>query len=496
MSLRSAGILLHPTSLPGRFGIGDLGPSADAFLDWAVLAGQKIWQVMPLGPTGFHDSPYGCLSAFAGNPLLISPERLYEEGLLPVSALKGAPPVAEKDRVDFASVIPWKDSLLRISYEQFLRGANRDAAVEFEAFLAAPEQAGWLGDWALFSALKVRFGGREWNEWGTELTARQPSALEAARKDLASEIQYQRYVQFLFFRQWKRVKTEANRRGLRVMGDIPIYMAYGSAEVWAHPELFTLGEDRRPTAVAGVPPDYFSETGQLWGNPLYRWDRMADEGYSWWIERMRKNFEEADLVRMDHFRGFESYWEVPAGEATALNGQWRQGPGAGLFRALREALGEMSIVAEDLGLITDEVKRLRQELGFPGMRVLQFGFGETDSDHLPHNYEPDTVVYTGTHDNDTTRGWFARIGDEERSRVLGYLGTGGDSIEWDLIRAAYNSVARRAIVPIQDVFGLGSEARMNMPGRADANWAWRAQGAAFDTGRAERLRKFVEMSGR
>ncbi|MEO6324666.1 MAG: 4-alpha-glucanotransferase [Thermoanaerobaculia bacterium] len=492
---RAAGLLLHPTSLPGRFGVGDFGPEADAFLDWAVLAGQKIWQVMPLGPTGFHDSPYSCLSAFAGNPFLISPQLLHEEGLLPPGALKDVP-VFPADRVDFARVIPWKDQLLRTSLSHFLKVNPPAIALAFEEFVAAPQQTSWLPDWALFSALKEKFAGKEWDAWGAALGAREPTALAAARRELRAEIRFHEYVQFLFFRQWERLKKEAVRRGLLVMGDLPIYMAFGSADVWAHQHLFTLAKDGVPTAVAGVPPDYFSETGQLWGNPLYRWDEMEADGYAWWIERMRQNFRLADLVRIDHFRGFASYWEVPAGEPTALNGRWVPGPGAKLFDAIRAALGDLTIVAEDLGVITEEVTLLRQQLGFPGMSVLQFAFGELDSLYLPHNLVPGTVVYTGTHDNDTTRGWFSHVNAEDRRRVLGYLGTDGETIEWDLIRAAYTSAAERAIVPVQDVFGLGSAGRMNTPGTAEGNWSWRAAKDRFDAERAGGLRWLAELTGR
>jgi 4-alpha-glucanotransferase len=492
---RSAGLLLHPTSLPGRFGVGDLGPEADAFLDWAVLAGQTIWQVMPIGPTGYHDSPYGCLSAFAGNPFLISPQLLHEEGLLPPHALNDVP-AFPAGHVDFARVIPWKEGLLRASLRHFLKERPAETSLAFDEFVSAPEQQSWLPDWALFSALKEKFAGKEWDEWGSSLSAREPETLEAARKEMSGEIQYHLYLQFLFFRQWERLKKEANRRGILVMGDMPIYMAFGSADVWAHQQLFTLAKTGVPTAVAGVPPDYFSETGQLWGNPLYRWDQMETEGYSWWIARMRQNFRLADLVRIDHFRGFASYWEVPAGEPTALNGRWLPGPGAKLFDAIRAELGDLTIVAEDLGVITDDVTLLRQQLGFPGMSVLQFAFGELDSIYLPHNYVPETVVYTGTHDNDTTRGWFVSLDAEDRRRALGYLGTDGATIEWDLIRAAYTSVAERAIVPVQDVFGLGSEGRMNTPGTAEGNWTWRATKERFDAERAGGLRWLAELTGR
>jgi len=461
---RGAGVLLHPTSLPGRFGIGDLGPGVDRFLDWAESAGQTIWQVLPLGPTGYGNAPYGSPSAFAGNPLLISPECLRDEGLLPQSALDSAP-VFPDDRVDFGAVIAWKEKILRQAFARFPR---RD----LEAFTRAPEQADWLSDWTRFAAR--RKGGSA-------------GAEEAA---------YQAFLQLLFLRQWGRVRRAANDRGISVLGDIPIYVALDSADVEAHPELFALDAQGRPTSVSGVPPDYFSETGQLWGNPLYRWDRIEEEGFAWWIARLRANLRLCDLVRIDHFRGFASYWSVPVGEKTAANGRWLPGPGRKLFDAARVALGDLPIVAEDLGLIEGDVRELLSVLGIPGMKVLQFAFYEPDSEYLPHRHVPNSVVYTGTHDNDTARGWYAALKVEERERVRDYLGSDGSEIHWDLIRAAYASVARSAIVPLQDVLGLGSEARMNTPARPGGNWSWRAGADAFRREDAARLRRMAILSGR
>jgi len=492
---RSAGILLHPTSLPGRFGVGELGAGATAFVTWAAAAGQSLWQVLPLGPTTAYDSPYGSPSAFAGNPLLISPADLVEDGFLPPSALK-APPAFAADVVDFATVGPWKEALLRRSWQHVRRHAPPLVRGELEAFVTDPAQAGWLPDWALFSALKERHGGREWQSWDPELRARRPEALARARGELAEDVAYHSFVQFLFFRQWERVRAEARRHGVRILGDIPIYVALDSADVWANQHLFTLDESGRPTSVAGVPPDYFSATGQLWGNPLYRWDRVESEGFAWWIARLRMAFRLADLVRIDHFRGFAGYWEVPATGRTAINGRWAAGPGMRLFAALRGALGDLPIVAEDLGVITPDVVELRETCGFPGMKVMQFGFGEVDSEHLPHRWSPRMAAYTGTHDNDTCRGWFDTAPAHERRRAQAYLGGGAETIPWAMLRALLVSPAGLAIAPLQDVLGLGSEARMNYPGRAAGNWRWRARREAFTPELAGRLRELAELTGR
>ena len=492
---RSAGVLLHPSSLQGRFGIGDLGPKAERFLEWAQEAGQRIWQVLPLSPAGPGDSPYGALSAFAGNPLLISPEQLAKEGLLSETALAEAPSFPT-EKVDFETIRGWKEKLFRDCWSRFGRGGGRVEREAFEVFCASPEESPWLADWALFSAIKRKQRGAAWTSWPDGLARRKPSELAAAVRDLAEEIAYQKFLQFLFFRQWGRVKEKANRRGIKVLGDIPIYVAHDSADVWSRPELFTLDAGGRPELVAGVPPDYYSETGQLWGYPLYRWDRMEEEGYAWWIERFRMRFRQADIARIDHFRGFAAYWAVPASEMTALNGRWLPGPGRKVFDAIARALGDLDIVAEDLGTITPDVEALRDDLGFPGMKVLQFAFSEDDSPHLPHRHVPNCLAYTGTHDNDTARGWFEKLDEEGKRRVLDYLGSDGRTISWDLIRAAYASVAERAIVPLQDVFDLPSEARMNTPAFGAGNWGWRAVGEDFTEERAARLRRLAELTGR
>ncbi|TNF70906.1 MAG: 4-alpha-glucanotransferase, partial [Acidobacteria bacterium] len=415
MTRRESGILLHPTSLPGRMGIGDLGPQARVFLDWLEAAGQSVWQVLPLGPVGFGNSPYNASSTFAGNPMLISPDRLADDSLLPPSALEKLPALAA-DRVDYPRATANKNDLLRTSWEYFVAWAPAAVKDELQTFCAAPEQRLWLEDWALFAALKAKFSGQPWQQWPRELAIRSTAALQEARQELADEIAYHRYLQFLFFRQWGELKTDANRRDIRIFGDLPFYVALDSADVWANPHLFSLDDDAHPVYVAGVPPDYFSATGQLWGNPIYRWDRLEETGYGWWIERLRHHLRLTDLLRIDHFRAFVDYWQVAADEQTAVNGQWVEGPGHRLFDAVREALGELPLVAEDLGIITDEVRELRVALGLPGMKVLQFGFETVDSEHLPHRVTPDTVYYTGTHDNDTAVGWHSAMGSVERQR--------------------------------------------------------------------------------
>ncbi len=492
---RSAGILLHPTSLPGSLPVGDLGPSAERFLAWAESAGQTLWQVLPLGPTGAGNSPYTSASAFAGSPLLISPERLVEEGLLAPDALADAPWPGE--RVDFSAARDWKERLLRGSWRRFSEtpGAS-PLREEMLAFVRAASQKAWLEDWARFAALKARFGGRPWTDWGPDLAFRDRDALAAADAELADEMAFHRFVQFQFHRQWGSLRREAQRRGIALVGDIPIYVAHDSADVWGNQELFQLDGTGRPTDVAGVPPDYFSATGQLWGNPLYRWDRLEEEGYAWWIARIRACLAAGDLLRIDHFRAFESYWSIPAVEKTALGGRWAPGPGRRLFDAARAALGHLPILAEDLGDITPAVRALLDELGFPGMKVLQFAFYGSDSEYLPHRHVANGVVYTGTHDNDTARGWYSALQPEERQRVFDYLGGDGREIEWTLIRAAYGSVAERAIVPLQDVLGLGSEARMNTPSEPSGNWRWRAPADAWRPELAERLKRMAILSGR
>ena len=486
---RYAGVLLHPTSLPGVYGIGDVGNHLISFLDWAANAGFRMWQVLPLNPPGYGSSPYGCLSSFAGNPLLISPQKLLQENLLEPSDVADLPQFPD-DKVEFEAVGALKFRLLRIALSRFTKHD------ELEAFCNAPEQAEWLDDYALYMSLKERAGGAPWWEWDAKLGRRDEKALDAARKELADDIEFWRFTQYLFFRQWTDVREAAHARGIRIVGDMPIYVAWDSADVWGNRALFELDEKGFPTVVAGVPPDYFSETGQRWGNPLYRWEALRETNFRWWIERVKTNLRFADIVRLDHFRGFAAYWEIPAAEPTAIHGRWMPGPGQALFDAIRAELGELPLVAEDLGFITDDVHELRRAIDVPGMKILQFGFGQIDSPHLPHRFEARTVVYTGTHDNDTARGWFATAPEEEREVTREYLGCEETDVAWGLIRIAYTSVAEVAIVPVQDVLSLGTEGRMNRPGASHDNWSWRLRPGALTREHAERLRRLAEISGR
>lgn len=479
---RTAGLLLHPTSLPAPFGIGDLGRAAHDFVAFLASARQGLWQVLPLGPTGYGDSPYQCFSAFAGNPLLVAPDVLRDEGLLTKAEL-AKPPVFPAHEVDFAAATAFRMPLLQKAFERFEADASAAQRQELAAFCA--REAAWLDDYALFDALKKENGGTAWHTWPEGLAVREPALLAAARERLAAQVRARQFWQWCFFRQWAALRDACHAEGIRIMGDVPIFVAHDSADVWAHPEFFTLAADGRPAFVAGVPPDYFSATGQLWGNPLYRWDVLARDGFGFWIDRMRAVLGLVDLVRLDHFRGFEAYWEVPGHETTAMNGSWVKGPGAALFDALQAALGPLPIVAENLGVITEEVEALRHHYGFPGMAILEFAFGTDGSANAfqPHNYPRNLAVYTGTHDNDTIVGWWnAGVGDSTRTQAevdaeqaltRAYLGTDGHEIHWDFVRAALSSVADIAIVPVQDLLGLGSEARMNLPGRAAGNWKWR-----------------------
>jgi 4-alpha-glucanotransferase len=505
VSERLAGILLHPTSLPGRHGIGELGPEATAFLDFLAETGQRLWQVLPLGPTGYADSPYQCFSAFAGNPLLVSLDALREEGLVSAAELAKAPAFPERE-VDFGAVIAFKQPLLARAFSVFEKKGDAERARAFEEFRRASSQ--WLPDFALFMALKRANEGRAWHTWESTLVAREAGALDRARRDLAREIREVEFEQWLFFEQWASLRAQAHRRGISIMGDIPIFVAHDSADVWAHPELFQLAADGRPAFQAGVPPDYFSATGQLWGNPLYRWDALARTGYAWWIDRFRAVLALVDRVRLDHFRGFEAYWEVPGDAPTAVDGRWAKGPGADFFDALLRSFSSLPIVAEDLGVITPEVEALRDRYGFPGMAILQFAFG-TDAqanDFLPHNYPRNKAVYTGTHDNDTVLGWWTSgVGDttrtkeevaREHERALAYVGGDGTEIHWDFIRTLFVSVADTAVAPLQDVLGEGAGSRMNLPGRPNGNWRWRFAKGALTPPIRRRLRLVTEGSGR
>ncbi|MGE5334195.1 MAG: 4-alpha-glucanotransferase [Nitrososphaerota archaeon] len=491
---RTSGILAHPTSIPGRFAIGDLGPGALAFLDFLAESRQHVWQVLPLGPTGYGDSPYALLSAFAGNPLLISPELLRNEQLLTEDDLADAP-TFDPSKVEYGTVIPWKMALLQRSHQRFREHGSAPLQAEYQAF--CDEQHAWLNDYALFMALKAHFEGKTWTDWPRLYALRDADTLASARRTLADEIDFHRYAQFLFFRQWLALRAEAHARNIRIMGDLAIFVAHDSADVWAHRDLFYLDDNGRPTVVAGVPPDYFSKTGQRWGNPIYRWDTLAEDGFSWWVARVRQALQLEDILRLDHFRGFEAYWEIPGDAETAVRGEWVLGPGAALFTAIREALGDVPFVAEDLGVITPEVVALRKRMRFPGMRVLQFGFdSDADNEFLPHNYTRNTVVYTGTHDNDTTRGWFATLTKAQRRHVVAYLHGDERHIVWDMIRAAEASVARIAILPLQDPLELGSSARMNYPSKPAHNWTWRCPPELLTPAVAARLAEMATLYGR
>ena len=476
---RSAGILLHPTSLPGPYGIGDLGSSAYVWIDMLVTARQRWWQILPLGPTGYGDSPYQCFSAFAGNPYLVNPDFLVRDGLLPASDLQGVHFPAE--RVDFGPVIQFKLQLLTRAWENFKAGKAPALRAAFAEFCT--ENATWLDDFTLFMALKDAHDGRSWLKWEPELIRRQPTALKQARQQLADALGLHQFRQFLFFRQWRSIRDYAKQCGIQLIGDIPIFVSADSADVWANPELFLLDGDRKPRFEAGVPPDYFSATGQLWGNPLYDWAALKKTNYAWWVARLRATLSLVDLIRLDHFRGFEAAWHVKAGQPTAEVGDWVPGPGIDLFHALREQLGRLPVIAEDLGVITPGVEKLRDDLGLPGMRILQFAFdGDTENRFLPHHYERNTVVYSGTHDNDTTQGWFRSQPEHTQHFARRYLARDGSDIAWDLIRAAWGSVADYAVAPLQDLLNLDTTARMNLPGRPNGNWGWRLPGRTGDPG--------------
>jgi 4-alpha-glucanotransferase len=492
---------MHPTSLPGRFGIGDLGQQAYRFVDTLAAAGQTYWQVLPLSPTGYGDSPYQGLSALAGNPMLISPEKLVEQGHLSPADLEALPHFPD-DRVDFGPVIYHKTELLNLAFANFRAQASQGQRAAFRRF--CDEQAAWLEDLALFMALKEAHGLRPWHEWEEGAARRVPEALTRWREELAEQIEGQKYRQWQFFEQWLAVKEYANEQGIRIIGDIPIFVALDSTDVWANPHLFHFDQDLQPTVVSGVPPDYFSRTGQLWGHPLYRWEVMAADGYRWWIDRFRMAFTQADVVRIDHFRGFYNYWEVPAAEETAIKGRWLQGPGADLFEVVTAALGEVAIIAEDLGDFDDEsragVDALQAQFGYPGMKVLQFSFGAGPVDpFLPHNYtSPNWVVYTGTHDNDTVRGWYKESSTEaERDYARKYLGSDGSDITWDLIRLAWASTANTAMTTTQDLLNLGHNARMNTPSTiGPPNWCWRLLDGALTDDIGQRLLELTAIYGR
>jgi 4-alpha-glucanotransferase len=497
---RSSGILLHPTSLPGPYGIGELGPEAHRFADFLRDAGQKIWQVLPLGPTGYGDSPYQCFSAFSGNPLLLSLDLLVERGYLKQSDLQDRP-LFPADHVDFQRVIEWKLPLLGKAHAGFVSSrTDRGAYDEF-----CGKHAWWLDDFALFMALKQQHKLVMWTLWERKYALRDPPALNEARRDLRDEIERQKFIQFEFDRQWCDLKAHCARNGIRTMGDVPIYVALDSSDVWSHPEIFELLPDGNPRVIAGVPPDYFSATGQCWGNPIYRWEQHAREGFTWWIARFRRSLEMLDLIRLDHFRGFEAYYEIPGGATTAIKGEWVKGPGAPLFEALEREFGQLPIVAENLGVITPEVEALRNRFGFPGMAILQFAFGNDPQapDFKPHNYPHHLVAYTGTHDNDTVMGWWHSTGAADSTRTKEdvakemdyaqhYLNTDGAYINWLMIRTLMASVADTVLFPLQDVLAVGSEGRMNLPGTASGNWRWRFRSGDIRPETVSRLQEMAQ----
>ncbi|MGC2696162.1 MAG: 4-alpha-glucanotransferase [Candidatus Angelobacter sp.] len=493
LSARSAGILLHPTSLPSQGGIGDLGPEAYAFADFLHRSRLGTWQVLPLSPPGMGNSPYSAISAFAANPLLISLERLAERGWLGKNKFRKLPPA--KAHVDFDEVKASKLPLLQEAAQNFLERGNGERE-RFETFKR--EHAWWLEDFVLFDVMRQTHAGAAWSSWPKELARREQEGLHKFGLEYQRELEVERAVQFAFFEQWRALRHYCAQRGIRIVGDVAIFVSYDSADVWRNPDLFYLDENLLPTVVAGVPPDAFSETGQRWGNPLYRWDLCKARGYDWWVHRMERALEICDIVRLDHFRGFESYWEIPANEPTAIHGKWVKGPEDDLFEVLRARLGDLPFIAEDLGLITEEVHALRERLGMPGMKVLQFGFGDPGAHiYLPQNFEPNCVVYTGTHDNDTTPGWWQNSASEEEKRFAAtYLGEPKDGMQWAFIRAALASVARLAIVPLQDVLGLGSEARMNTPSLSNGNWGWRFRSGELTDQLAKKLAALADVCDR
>lgn len=491
---RSSGILLHPTSFQGEYGIGELGSHAFRWIDFLAETGCKWWQVLPLGPTGYGDSPYQCFSAFAGNPYLISIEMLFAEHFLTEDDLSDRP-FFLPDQVDFGLLIPWKVSVLDRACHTFINSVSPALHLAFNQF--KKQESAWLEDFSLFMALKDSHGGAPWFLWEPALRDREPHALEAAQHEFAEAMERQEFCQFIFFRQWTAVKKYAEAKGISIIGDIPIFVAHDSSDVWANPGLFYLDEAGRPTVVAGVPPDYFSRTGQLWGNPLYRWEVHKAENYTWWKARLQGILKLVDIIRLDHFRGFAGYWEIPGIAETAVDGRWVPGPGANFFYAVREELGELPIIAEDLGEITPDVVELRDQFALPGMKIFQFAFdADASNQFLPHNYTPHCVVYTGTHDNDTAKGWYNRVPEKEKAFYRQYMDRDGSRVSWEMIRGAWSSVAVLALAPLQDCLELGNEARMNYPGNPSGNWTWRMPVDALSPALKERLREMNVLYGR
>jgi len=496
---RSFGILLHPTCFPGRWGIGALGREAERFLDWLASTGAKWWQVLPLGPTSYGDSPYQSFSAFAGNPYLVDPEMLIEKGWLDKTE---EPPNYPADTVNYGWLYETRWPLLRRAFIGFQARASTQDKARLAAFIQLEQS--WLEDFALFMALKTRFGGKPWNEWSPDLRDRKPAALAKAREELAYDVALHEWIQWLFYSEWGNTKAYAESKGIQIIGDMPIFVAFDSSDVWANPQYFYLDHDGNPTLVAGVPPDYFSENGQLWGNPLYRWDVMEQENFAWWISRIQQSLKQCHLVRIDHFRGFEAYWEIPFGMPNAIKGRWVKAPGERLFRAVRAAMGDAPIIAEDLGVITPEVEALRDGSGFPGMKILQFAFSDDTNAFLPHNYPAhgNVIVYSGTHDNDTSLGWFRTAPPTEVAFMRGYLARydirclSEYEVAGAFVELAFKSPAHLAVAPLQDVFGLGTAARMNFPGKLGGNWSWRFVESDLEDGVATGLKALAKANNR
>ena len=489
---RSSGILMHITSLPSPYGIGTLGKEAYRFVDFLVEAGQKYWQVLPLGPTGYGDSPYQSFSAFAGNPYLIDLDLLCKEGLLEVNDYKNINFGSNCEEVDFEKIAENKMPILKIAFKN-LKDKYKDELQQFRE-----ENNEWIEDYALYMALKVKNNLKSWQLWDKDIKLRKKDALNKARKELKDDIDYNIFLQFMFYKQWNNLKEYANKNGIKIIGDIPIYVAEDSADTWSNSELFLLDEYKRPIVVSGCPPDGFSKTGQRWGNPIYNWKYLQETNYSWWVKRIKANSKLYDVTRIDHFRGFESYWQVPYGEKTAINGEWVKGPAMKLFNVIKKELGDVDIIAEDLGYLTDEVRKFREDSGYPGMKVLEFAFdAREESDYLPHNYDRDCVVYTGTHDNDTVNGWFENANKSDVDFAIRYLKlTKEEGYNWGFIRGALSSVAYLAIAQLQDYLGLGTEARMNIPSTLGGNWKWRAKRQDINEDLSKKICEITKLYGR
>ena len=494
---RGAGILMHIASLPGEYGIGTLGKEAFKFAEFLETAGLKYWQILPLGHTSYGDSPYQCFSAFAGNPYFIDYDILREEGILREEDYKNENYGDNLEKIDYGTIFESKNKVLKRAYNNFKKGKLKELAQKVDKF--KEENSFWLEDYALYMSLKNHFNLVSWQEWPDDIKKREPEAIKKYKESLKDEIEFWSFVQYLFFEQWNALKDYTNSLGIEIIGDIPIYVAEDSVDAWSAPENFKMNlKEMKPLFVAGCPPDMFSETGQLWGNPIYDWDAMKKNNYKWWISRIKESLKLYDIVRIDHFRGFEAYWQIPYGEPTAVNGKWVKGPGMSLFNAVKKELGEINVIAEDLGFLTDEVKEFLKETGYPGMKILEFGFGGGDSEYLPHNYIKNCIAYTGTHDNDTFLGWFEKTGTKKEVRnAIKYLGLNEEEgYNWGFIRGIWSSVADTAIAPMQDFLNLGNEARVNLPSTLGTNWQWRAKKEDINENLANKIYKFTKLYGR